>query len=85
MKMNAQHTQTMGHNESSLKRKTHSPSASKKKLKGAYTSSLTPNLKTLEQKEANTPKRSRQQENVTSPNLKQADPDFDLAATKEIT
>jgi hypothetical protein len=34
-------------------------SASKKKLKRAYTSSLTTHLKTLEQKKANTPKRSR--------------------------
>ena len=37
-------------------------SASKKKLKRAYTCSLTAHLKALEQKEANTPKRSRQQE-----------------------
>jgi predicted FMN-binding regulatory protein PaiB len=37
-------------------------SASKKKLKRAYTSSLTAHLKALEQKEANTPKRSRLQE-----------------------
>jgi hypothetical protein len=37
-------------------------SASKKKLKSAYTSSLTAHLKALEQKEANTPKRSRWQE-----------------------
>jgi hypothetical protein len=37
-------------------------SASKKKLKGAYTSSLTAHMKALEQKEANSPKRSRQQE-----------------------
>jgi hypothetical protein len=37
-------------------------SASKKKLERAYTSSLTAHLKTLEQKEANSPKRSRQQE-----------------------
>ena len=37
-------------------------SASKRKLKRAYTSSLTAHLKALEQKEANTPKRSRQQE-----------------------
>ena len=37
-------------------------SASKKKLKRAYTSSLTAHLKALEQKEANTPKRSRRQE-----------------------
>jgi hypothetical protein len=36
--------------------------ASKKKLVRAYTSSLTAHLKALEQKEANTPKRSRQQE-----------------------
>jgi hypothetical protein len=34
-------------------------SASKKKPKRAYTSSLTAHLKTLEQKEENTPKRSR--------------------------
>jgi hypothetical protein len=34
-------------------------SASKKKQKRAYTSSLTAHLKALEQKEANTPKRSR--------------------------
>jgi hypothetical protein len=37
-------------------------SASKKKLERAYPSSLTAQLKALEQKEANTPKRSRQQE-----------------------
>jgi hypothetical protein len=37
-------------------------SAANKKLKRAYTSSLTAHLKALEQKEANTPKRSRQQE-----------------------
>ena len=36
--------------------------ASKKKLERAYTSSLTAHLKALEQKEANTPKRRRQQE-----------------------
>ena len=35
---------------------------SKKKLETAYTSSLTAHLKALEQKEANTPKRSRRQE-----------------------
>jgi hypothetical protein len=34
-------------------------SASKQKLERAYTSSLTAHLKALEQKEANTPKRSR--------------------------
>jgi len=37
-------------------------SASKKKLERAYTSSLTAHLKALEQKEANTPRRSRRQE-----------------------
>jgi hypothetical protein len=37
-------------------------SASKKKLKRAYTSSLTAHLKALEEKEANTPKRSKWQE-----------------------
>ena len=37
-------------------------SASKKKLKRAYTSSLRVHLKVLEQKEANSPKRSRWQE-----------------------
>jgi hypothetical protein len=35
---------------------------SKKKLERAYTSSLTAHLQSLEQKEANTPNRSRQQE-----------------------
>jgi hypothetical protein len=35
--------------------------ASKKKLERAYTSSLTAYLKALEEKEANTPKRSRWQ------------------------
>jgi hypothetical protein len=39
-------------------------SASKKKLERAYTTCLTTHLKTLEQKEANTPKRSRQQETI---------------------
>ena len=37
-------------------------SASKKKLERAHTSSLTAHLKALEQKVANLPKRSRQQE-----------------------
>jgi DNA-binding FrmR family transcriptional regulator len=37
-------------------------SASKKKLKRAYTIILTAHLKALEQNEANTPKRSRLQE-----------------------
>jgi hypothetical protein len=38
--------------------------ASKKKLERAYTSSLTAHLKALEQKEANTPKRSRRWERI---------------------
>jgi hypothetical protein len=37
-------------------------SASKMKLERAHTSSMTKHLKALEQKEANTPKRSRWQE-----------------------
>jgi hypothetical protein len=40
-------------------------SVSKKKLERAYTSSLIAHLKALEQKEANTPKRSRWQEIIT--------------------
>ena len=39
-------------------------SASKKKLERAYTSGLTTHLKALEQKEANTPKRSRWQKEL---------------------
>jgi hypothetical protein len=39
-----------------LRGKPIAPSASKKKLDGAYTSSLTAQLKALEQKEANTPR-----------------------------
>jgi hypothetical protein len=52
----------MEHNESSAKRKTHSSDASKKELGRTYTRSLTEYLKALEQKEANTPKRSRRKE-----------------------
>jgi hypothetical protein len=65
----------MGHNESSAKRKTHSSEClqkkkkkrkekkrKEKKLETAYTSSLTAHLKAVEQKEANTPERNRQQE-----------------------
>jgi hypothetical protein len=40
-------------------------SASKKKLERAYTSRLTAYLKALEEKEANSPKRSRWQDNQT--------------------
>jgi hypothetical protein len=45
-----------------LRGKLIAPSAFKKKLERAYTSSLTAHLKALEQKEANSPKRSRWQE-----------------------
>jgi hypothetical protein len=53
----------MGHNEGSPKRKALiALSASKKELERAYTSSLTAHLEALELKEANSPKRSTQQE-----------------------
>jgi hypothetical protein len=52
----------MGQNESSPKRKTHSSEYLQKETERAYTRSLTAHLKALEQKEANTSKRSRQQE-----------------------
>jgi hypothetical protein len=45
-----------------LRRKLIALSAAKKKLERAHTSSLTAHLKALEQKEANSPKRIRQQE-----------------------
>ena len=51
----------MGHNES-IPKCFIALSATERKLEGAYTSSLTAHLKALEQKEANSPKRSRQQE-----------------------
>jgi hypothetical protein len=46
-----------------VKRKLRALSASKKKLERAYTKRLTAHLKALEQKEANTPNRSKQWEN----------------------
>jgi hypothetical protein len=52
----------MGHNERSAKKKTHSSECHQKETGKKYTSTLTVHLKTLEQKEANTPKRSRWQE-----------------------
>jgi hypothetical protein len=53
----------MGHNESRTKRKIHSfLSALIKKLERSYTNNLIGHLKALEQKEANTPNRSRLQE-----------------------
>ena len=52
----------MGCNESSTERKTHSPNASKKKPERAHISNLTAQLKALEQKKADIPKKSRRQE-----------------------
>ena len=52
----------MGHNESRVRGKLIALCASQKKAERAYSSSLTAHLKALEQKEGNTPKRSRQQE-----------------------
>jgi hypothetical protein len=52
----------MGHNASILKGKPISLSDSKKNLERAHTSSLTIHLRALEQKEANSRKRSRKQE-----------------------
>jgi hypothetical protein len=54
----------MGHSESCPKRKTHSSEClkKKKKLQRSYTSSLTAHLTALEQKEANSPRRSRWQD-----------------------
>jgi hypothetical protein len=55
----------VGHIESSPKRKTHSSKCLQKETgERAYTSSLTAYLKALEQKEANSPKRSRLQETI---------------------
>ena len=63
MKMKVQHTQNLWDTmKAVVKGKLIALSASKKKLERAYTSSLTSRLKVLEQKEANTSKRSRRQE-----------------------
>ena len=55
----------MEHNESSPKRIIHSPECLQKETRETirpYSSSLTAHTETLEKKEANSPKRSRQQE-----------------------
>jgi hypothetical protein len=52
----------MRHNEGSPKRETHSPNCLQKETRESVTSSLTSHLDALELKEANSPKRSRQQE-----------------------
>ena len=49
----------MGHNESSVKRKVHSTKYLHKEAGKFHTSELTEHLKTLEQKEANSPKKTR--------------------------
>jgi hypothetical protein len=54
----------MGHNESSAKRKIHSTYAFVRKLERSYTRNLTAHLRALDQKKANTPKRSRGQKIV---------------------
>jgi hypothetical protein len=62
MKMKPLHTPTPP-KKSSPKRKTHSSECLQKETgERAYTSSLTAHLKAVEQKEANTPKRSRWQD-----------------------
>ena len=60
--MKLQHTQTYDTMKAVLGGKLIALSASNKKLERAYTSSLKVQLKALEQKEANRPKRSRRQE-----------------------
>jgi hypothetical protein len=52
----------MRHNESISKRETQNSGASKKELEREHTSSLATHLKSLEKKDANSPKRSRLQE-----------------------
>jgi hypothetical protein len=62
MKMKPQHKQTLNTIKAVRERKLMALSASKKKLERSYTSSLTAQLEALEQKEANSSKRSRRQE-----------------------
>jgi hypothetical protein len=60
--MKPQHTQTYRTQKSIPKRKTHSSECLQKKLERVYTSSLISLLRALNQKEGNSPKRSRRQE-----------------------
>ena len=60
--MTTQHIQIFGHNESSVRGKFIALKACTKKLEKSHTSELTEHLKTLEQKEANSPIITRQQE-----------------------
>ena len=64
--MNAQHTQIYERDtmKAALRGQLIALSASKKKPETAYTSTLIAHLKALEQREANTPKRSRRQETI---------------------
>ena len=52
----------MGHNVSSAKRKTHSVECPQKEIREAYTRRLMEQLKVLEEKETNSPRRRRRQE-----------------------
>jgi hypothetical protein len=54
----------MGHNESNLKRKTHSSECLQKETRESIHYQLDSTPKSLEQKEANSPKRSRPQETI---------------------
>ena len=62
MKMKANIFKPMGHNESSARKKVHSTKWLHKESGETHTSDLTAHLKTLEQKEADAPRRSRRQE-----------------------
>ena len=62
--MKPQHTQTYGTHESISKRKTHSSECLQKQTRESTHSSLTIHRKAVEQKEANSSKRSRQQERI---------------------
>jgi hypothetical protein len=62
MTMKAHHTKLMEHTESSVTGKLKALRATKKKRERAYTNSLITYLKALEQKEANSPRRSKLQE-----------------------
>ena len=60
--------------------------ASKKKLERAYNSSLKAHLKALEQKETNTPKRSRRQEIIKlGAEINQIETNFNYSKKKKST
>ena len=62
MKMKTRHTQTYGMQWKQYCEENSSSECFQKKLERAYTSNLTAQLKALEQKEADIPKKSRRQE-----------------------